>query len=179
MHGLDVFLAISIIIYFVTDNRIIVFISNARLMLYDYTDDDFRASVLSHRVYNNGAASSSSPASESRSVCNYSARELQLILQEVRYITDHMRKQQDDQEVINDWKYAAMVVDRFCLIVFTFFTLVATVAVMYSAPHIIVEWLRHCVHFLDVHMAVMILLNIYFREYELLFWNIILKVFFL
>ncbi|XP_060854687.1 acetylcholine receptor subunit alpha-type acr-16-like isoform X2 [Rhopalosiphum padi] len=102
-------------------------------------DDDFRASVLSHRVYNNGAASSSSPASESRSVCNYSARELQLILQEVRYITDHMRKQQDDQEVINDWKYAAMVVDRFCLIVFTFFTLVATVAVMYSAPHIIVE----------------------------------------
>ncbi|KAF0770456.1 acetylcholine receptor subunit alpha-type acr-16-like isoform X4 [Aphis craccivora] len=100
-------------------------------------DDDFRASVLSHRVYNNGAASSSSPASESRSVCNYSARELQLILQEVRYITDHMRKQQDDQEVINDWKYAAMVVDRFCLIVFTFFTLVATVAVMYSAPHII------------------------------------------
>ncbi|XP_015370105.1 PREDICTED: neuronal acetylcholine receptor subunit alpha-7-like [Diuraphis noxia] len=102
-------------------------------------DDDFRASVLSHRVYNNGAASSSSPASESRSVCNYSAKELQLILQEVRYITDHMRKQQDDQEVINDWKYAAMVVDRFCLIVFTFFTLVATVAVMYSAPHIIVE----------------------------------------
>lgn len=102
-------------------------------------DDDFRASVLSHRVYNSGAASSSSPASESRSVCNYSARELQLILQEVRYITDHMRKQQDDQEVINDWKYAAMVVDRFCLIVFTFFTLVATVAVMYSAPHIIVE----------------------------------------
>lgn len=90
-------------------------------------------------MYNNGAASSSSPASESRSVCNYSARELQLILQEVRYITDHMRKQQDDQEVINDWKYAAMVVDRFCLIVFTFFTLVATVAVMYSAPHIIVE----------------------------------------
>ncbi|XP_025197410.1 neuronal acetylcholine receptor subunit alpha-7-like isoform X1 [Melanaphis sacchari] len=102
-------------------------------------DDDFRASVLSHRVYNNGAASSSSTASESRSVCTYSARELQLILQEVRYITDHMRKQQDDQEVINDWKYAAMVVDRFCLIVFTFFTLVATVAVMYSAPHIIVE----------------------------------------
>lgn len=128
-------------------------------------------------MYNNGAASSSSPASESRSVCNYSAKELQLILHEVRYITDHMRKQQDDQEVINDWKYAAMVVDRFCLIVFTFFTLVATVAVMYSAPHIIVEWLGNCVHFLDVDMAVMILLNIYFREYEL-FWNIILKVFF-
>lgn len=104
------------------------------------TDDDFRASVLSHRTYNNGAASTSSPAaSESRSVCNYSARELQLILQEVRYITDFMRKQQEDQEVINDWKYAAMVVDRFCLIVFTFFTLVATIAVLYSAPHIIVE----------------------------------------
>jgi nicotinic acetylcholine receptor len=57
----------------------------------------------------------------------------------VRHITDYMRKQEEDQEVINDWKYAAMVVDRFCLIVFTFFTLVATVAVLYSAPHIIVE----------------------------------------
>ncbi|XP_025416890.1 acetylcholine receptor subunit alpha-type acr-16-like isoform X1 [Sipha flava] len=104
-------------------------------------DDDFRASVLSHRAaYNNGAAAStSSPASESKTVCNYSARELQLILQEVRHITDYMRKQEEDQEVINDWKYAAMVVDRFCLIVFTFFTLVATVAVLYSAPHIIVE----------------------------------------
>lgn len=111
---------------------------------YSIADDDFRASVLSNRVYTSGVASTSSPASasESRSVCNYSARELQLILQEVRYITDYMRKQQDDQEVINDWKYAAMVVDRFCLIVFTFFTLVATVAVLYSAPHIIVEWLK-------------------------------------
>ncbi|VVC37839.1 Nicotinic acetylcholine receptor,Neurotransmitter-gated ion-channel, conserved [Cinara cedri] len=102
-------------------------------------DDDFRASVLSHRAYTSGAASTSSPTSESRSMCNYSARELQLILHEVRYITDYMRKQQEDQDVINDWKYAAMVVDRFCLIVFTFFTLVATIAVLYSAPHIIVE----------------------------------------
>ncbi|XP_050425104.1 acetylcholine receptor subunit alpha-type acr-16-like isoform X2 [Adelges cooleyi] len=101
-------------------------------------DDDFRASVLSHRPFNSGA-STSSPASETRSVCTYSARELQLILHEVRYITDYMKKQDDDQEVKNDWKYAAMVVDRFCLIIFTFFTLVATVAVLYSAPHIIVE----------------------------------------
>ncbi|XP_050538124.1 acetylcholine receptor subunit alpha-type acr-16 isoform X4 [Daktulosphaira vitifoliae] len=101
-------------------------------------DDDFRASVLSHRTFNCGA-STSSPASEARSICNYSARELQLILHEVRYITDYMKKQQDDQEVINDWKYAAMVVDRFCLLVFTFFTIVATVAVLYSAPHIIVD----------------------------------------
>lgn len=113
------------------------------------SDDDFRASVLSHRAFNSGA-STSSPASETRSVCNYSARELQLILHEVRYITDYMKKQQDDQEVINDWKYAAMVVDRFCLLVFTFFTIVATVAVLYSAPHIIVDWLRHCVQFLVV-----------------------------
>lgn len=117
------------------------FDKNRRLIVLAcrFADDDFRASVLSHRAYTSGAASTSSPTSESRSVCNYSARELQLILHEVRYITDYMRKQQEDQEVMNDWKYAAMVVDRFCLIIFTFFTLVATIAVLYSAPHIIVE----------------------------------------
>lgn len=137
-----------------------------------FIDDDFRASVLSHRggTFNNGA-STSSPASEaaSRSVCTYSAKELHLILHEVRYITDYMRKQQDDQEVINDWKYAAMVVDRFCLIVFTFFTLVATIAVLYSAPHIIVEWLRHCVHLLDVETTVMFLLLYYSYSFRTMF----------
>jgi nicotinic acetylcholine receptor, invertebrate len=31
-----------------------------------------------------------------------------------------------------------MVVDRICLIMFTLFTIVATIAVLFSAPHIIV-----------------------------------------
>ena len=38
----------------------------------------------------------------------------------------------------NDWKFAAMVLDRLCLITFTLFTIIATFAVLAAAPHVIV-----------------------------------------
>lgn len=50
-----------------------------------------------------------------------------------------IRKEDDEGGVAKDWKYAAMVVDRLCLIIFTFFTIFATIAVLMSAPHIIVS----------------------------------------
>ena len=65
-------------------------------------------------------------------------RELSLILKEIRVITDKIRDDEDTANIENDWKFAAMVLDRVCLITFTFFTIVATVAVLLSAPHIIV-----------------------------------------
>lgn len=43
----------------------------------------------------------------------------------------------------NDWKFAAMVIDRMCLIIFTLFTIIATITVLLSAPHIIVTWFRY------------------------------------
>lgn len=66
-------------------------------------------------------------------------RDLQLILKELQFITNRMKKADEEAEVISDWKFAAMVVDRFCLIIFTMFTIIATVAVLLSAPHIIVQ----------------------------------------
>lgn len=66
-------------------------------------------------------------------------RELQNILRELQFITSRMKKADEEAEVISDWKFAAMVVDRFCLIIFTMFTIIATVAVLLSAPHIIVQ----------------------------------------
>lgn len=70
---------------------------------------------------------------------NANSRELQIILQELRYITCRMKKADEEAEVISDWKFAAMVVDRFCLLIFTAFTIIATVCVLFSAPHIIVQ----------------------------------------
>lgn len=66
-------------------------------------------------------------------------RDLQSILRELQFITNRMKKADEEAEVISDWKFAAMVVDRFCLIIFTMFTIIATVAVLLSAPHIIVQ----------------------------------------
>ena len=65
-------------------------------------------------------------------------RELSLILKEIRVITDKIRDDEDTAAIENDWKFAAMVLDRLCLITFTLFTIIATIAVLFSAPHIIV-----------------------------------------
>lgn len=80
-----------------------------------------------------GAASAAAVAS-----CLGPHRELSLILKELRVITDKLRKDEEDEEITNDWKFAAMVVDRMCLYIFTFFTVAATIAVLMSAPHVIV-----------------------------------------
>jgi nicotinic acetylcholine receptor len=69
--------------------------------------------------------------------CLSAQRELQMILKELRYVTGKMKKDDDDVDIISDWKFAAMVVDRFCLIIFTLFTIVATLAVLLTAPHFI------------------------------------------
>eukprot|EP00095_Tigriopus_kingsejongensis_P005353 maker-scaffold34_size539781-snap-gene-1.8 protein:Tk05353 transcript:maker-scaffold34_size539781-snap-gene-1.8-mRNA-1 annotation:"nicotinic acetylcholine receptor subunit a6 isoform xii" len=66
-------------------------------------------------------------------------RELQCILKELKFITNRMKVGDEEEEIIMDWKFAAMVIDRFCLITFTAFTVITTIAVLLSAPHIIVE----------------------------------------
>jgi hypothetical protein len=66
-------------------------------------------------------------------------RELQCILKELKFITNRMKIHDEELEIISDWKFAAMVIDRFCLITFTAFTVITTIAVLLSAPHIIVN----------------------------------------
>uniref|UniRef100_A0A182VYG3 Neurotransmitter-gated ion-channel ligand-binding domain-containing protein n=1 Tax=Anopheles minimus TaxID=112268 RepID=A0A182VYG3_9DIPT len=68
-----------------------------------------------------------------------SHKDLHHILKELQFITNRMKKADEEAELISDWKFAAMVVDRFCLFVFTLFTIIATVTVLLSAPHIIVQ----------------------------------------
>ncbi|PNF31810.1 Neuronal acetylcholine receptor subunit alpha-7 [Cryptotermes secundus] len=44
--------------------------------------------------------------------CSVAQREMQAILRELQFITGRMRKADDEAELISDWKFAAMVVDR-------------------------------------------------------------------
>ncbi|XP_065094851.1 acetylcholine receptor subunit alpha-type acr-16-like [Ochlerotatus camptorhynchus] len=76
---------------------------------------------------------------EHHSMSGCSHKDLHYILKELQFITNRMRKADEEAELISDWKFAAMVVDRFCLFVFTLFTIIATVTVLLSAPHIIVQ----------------------------------------
>ncbi|XP_017773732.1 PREDICTED: neuronal acetylcholine receptor subunit alpha-7 isoform X2 [Nicrophorus vespilloides] len=75
----------------------------------------------------------------SNHACISADYELALILKEIRFITDQLRKDDEAADITRDWKFAAMVVDRLCLIIFTLFTIIATLAVLFSAPHIIVS----------------------------------------
>ena len=43
-------------------------------------------------------------------------RELSLILKEIKVITDKIKDDDEAGNVENDWKFAAMVIDRLCLI---------------------------------------------------------------
>ncbi|KAF8764299.1 Acetylcholine receptor subunit alpha-type like protein [Argiope bruennichi] len=69
--------------------------------------------------------------------CLSTQRELQSILRELRFITRRMREEDENQEVISDWKFAGMVVDRICLFGFTLFTILSTCVTIFSAPHLV------------------------------------------
>src|SRR6218665_456756 len=56
------------------------------------------------------------------------------VLKEVRFLTGRIRSDGVRQEICNDWKFAAMVIDRVCLWMFTLFTIVSTGAILFSAP---------------------------------------------
>jgi len=60
--------------------------------------------------------------------------ELSNILDELRELTGKVERDEAKQDKINDWRFAAMVVDRLCLCAFTIFTVVSTFTILLSAP---------------------------------------------
>jgi len=75
---------------------------------------------------------------ESPSISPPIKKELGLILKEIRVITEKIKEEDDSSGIESDWRFAAMVLDRLCLLFFTVFTILATVAVLWAAPHVIV-----------------------------------------
>jgi len=63
-----------------------------------------------------------------------SNRLLSSILEELRQLTGKVERDEVKQEQVNDWRFAAMVVDRLCLVAFTTFTVVSTFTILLSAP---------------------------------------------
>ena len=67
------------------------------------------------------------------------SQEIKLILKELRFLTRRMREKDEDDIVVSDWKFAAMVIDRLCLVGLTLYTALTTVVLCLSAPHLIVK----------------------------------------
>jgi len=59
--------------------------------------------------------------------------ELLAILNELRYITKKIKDDLESEEQTNDWKFAAMVVDRLCFWIFSLYLVGATIAI-FTAP---------------------------------------------
>ncbi|CAJ0563335.1 unnamed protein product, partial [Mesorhabditis spiculigera] len=56
---------------------------------------------------------------------------------ELKQITAKLEKEAWEERVQNDWRFAAMAVDRACLVMFSLFIVISTLAIMLSAPHLI------------------------------------------
>ncbi|KAK2834754.1 hypothetical protein Q7C36_015455 [Tachysurus vachellii] len=63
--------------------------------------------------------------------------DLAKILEEVRYITRRFRNRDEDASMCNEWKFAAAVIDRMCLMAFSFFTILCTFGILMSAPNFV------------------------------------------
>lgn len=63
--------------------------------------------------------------------------ELLAILNELRFITHKIKEDNEANEETNDWKFAAMVIDRLCIWTFSVYMVVATVAIFFSSPNIL------------------------------------------
>ena len=69
---------------------------------------------------------------------SFLSAEVKMILKELRSLTRRLREKDEEDLIINDWKFAAMVIDRFCLIGLSLYTALTTLVLFLSAPHLIV-----------------------------------------
>ncbi|XP_004405542.1 PREDICTED: neuronal acetylcholine receptor subunit alpha-7 [Odobenus rosmarus divergens] len=63
--------------------------------------------------------------------------DLAKILEEVRYIANRFRCQDESEAICSEWKFAACVVDRLCLMAFSVFTIICTIGILMSAPNFV------------------------------------------
>ncbi|KAJ8411011.1 hypothetical protein AAFF_G00180460 [Aldrovandia affinis] len=63
--------------------------------------------------------------------------EITKILEEVQYIARRFREQDEGEAVCSEWKFAAAVVDRLCLVAFSLFSIICTFTILMSAPNFI------------------------------------------
>lgn len=63
--------------------------------------------------------------------------EILYILEEVSYIAQRFRDQDEAEAICSEWKFAAAVVDRLCLVAFSLFSIICTFTILMSAPNFI------------------------------------------
>lgn len=60
------------------------------------------------------------------------------LMQELYFLTNRIRREDDLSDIVAEWKFAAIVIDRACLIVFSTFAVLSLAGCLSYAPHLIV-----------------------------------------
>lgn len=63
--------------------------------------------------------------------------QLHAILEEVRYMADRFRDQDEASSTADQWKFAGAVIDRLCLVAFSVFNIICTISILMSAPNFV------------------------------------------
>jgi hypothetical protein len=66
-------------------------------------------------------------------------KSLQLILKELRQITHKLQDDEEDEEKALNWKFAAMVIDRLCMVVFATATILSTVLILLTSKNLYIS----------------------------------------
>lgn len=66
---------------------------------------------------------------------NFSRSDIRLILSELKFVTDYVRKAEAEDDISQDWKFSAMVLDRLCLVLFTILTTIFSYITLFSSPN--------------------------------------------
>lgn len=61
--------------------------------------------------------------------------DIRMIMSELKFVTDYVRKEEEEDEISQDWKFSAMVIDRLCLVLFTILTTIFSYVTLFSAPN--------------------------------------------
>lgn len=61
--------------------------------------------------------------------------QLQALLAEVQFLVDRVREQDLQLSIAEQWQFAAAVIDRLCLVGFSVFNIICTIAILMAAPN--------------------------------------------
>jgi nicotinic acetylcholine receptor, invertebrate len=71
----------------------------------------------------------------SKSEINSLRKSMNMILKELRFITQKIRDEEEETEKALNWKFAAMVIDRLCMWFFAIATFVSTGLILFTSEH--------------------------------------------
>lgn len=84
-----------------------------------------------------GSSQHDGHSEQTRSLLLEQLPEISQILEEVQYIARRFRDQDEGEAICSEWKFAAAVVDRLCLVAFSLFSIICTFTILMSAPNFI------------------------------------------